>query len=115
LKKKLLFICTYNISRSRTAENLFKNSAEFEVKSAGLTFIEDRSGQLVTDELLAWADEIFMMELMHFEYLKKNHKDAILGRQLFILGIPDEFEPGDPKLIEILESKLSRYRILTVK
>ncbi|KKT82452.1 MAG: hypothetical protein UW79_C0006G0030 [Candidatus Yanofskybacteria bacterium GW2011_GWA2_44_9] len=59
-KIKVLFICTANISRSRTAEDLLLGSSVYEAKSAGFKWCEG-TGQLVTQELVDWADRIIVM------------------------------------------------------
>ena len=52
---KILFICNQNKHRSKTAEDIFKDS--FEVKSAGLY-----TEHPVTQERISWADLIVVME-----------------------------------------------------
>ena len=56
-KKKLLFICTANLQRSHTAEEMFRKSRKYQAKSAGISVF---SLQPVTKELVRWADIIFV-------------------------------------------------------
>lgn len=104
---RLLFICSYNIARSRTAENLLIGSCEYEVESAG--FIMDKgSGQLVTQALIDWADIIFLMDEdtdHHLTLLTKNF--SLKYKKAIILGIPNIYRPGDPILIRLLREKLA--------
>jgi len=52
---KLLFICSQNMNRSRTAEDLFKR--KYETRSAGVY-----NEHQVTAKELEWADTICLME-----------------------------------------------------
>lgn len=108
--EKLLFICMANISRSRTAEDLFTNSTQYEVQSAGIKWYE-RSRQMVSQGLLSWADKIFVMERWQLEYLAVNFD--IENKMVIVLDIPDIYGRGDKSLINILVSKLGVFGITT--
>ena len=103
---KLLFICSRNKWRSRTAEEMFRGFSSFDVKSAGT---EPGARIRVTEGILGWADVIFVMERKHAEYLHRRFAEAIAGKPLHCLQVPDDFEFMDPELIETLKSSLSRY------
>ena len=107
LKSRLLFICTANINRSRTAEDLFKNSDAYEVRSAG--FIRHSlGGQVVTQELINWADKIFVMDEerdQHLSILRK--KFTVDHKRVYVLDILDIYSRGNSRLIELLKSKLT--------
>ncbi len=108
---KLLFICTANVSRSRTAEDLLKNSKYYEVQSAGIRQHE-LGGQLVTQELADWADRIFVMDEnndRHLSYLRKNLK--VFGKDIYVLNIPDIYRRGDNVLVDLLKTKLNQYGV----
>lgn len=109
-RTKLLFVCTANVSRSRTAEDLFKNSSQYEVQSAGIKWHE-LGGQMVSQGLINWADRIFVMESMHLEYLSINF--CIEDKSIVTLCIPDIYGRGDKNLIDILISKLKVSGIAT--
>lgn len=113
-KKKLLFICTYNISRSRTGEDLFASSTEYEAKSAGIKF-HSNGNQVVSQELIDWADIIVAMNETvrggaeskpcgHFSFLEKNFNLA--GKTVSVFNIPDNYGRGDPYLIKLIKDKL---------
>ncbi|OGM96510.1 MAG: hypothetical protein A3B86_00430 [Candidatus Yanofskybacteria bacterium RIFCSPHIGHO2_02_FULL_38_22b] len=112
-KKKILFVCTHNVSRSRTAEDLFINSQEYEVKSAGLLFHQDGK-QVVAQELINWADVVIAMNetewsngrppCRHSSKLKE--KFDLKEKKIVILGIPDVYGRGNSHLIWLLRSKL---------
>jgi len=103
-KFKVLFVCTMNRMRSRTAEDLYRNQPGLEVRSAG---VDKEAVQPVTLEMLVWADVIFCFELAQSRAMRKMAH----GRRLNIicLGIPDRFFYGDIALIRELKLKLTRY------
>lgn len=92
----LLFICSYNKIRSRTAEIVFRR--RFPAKSAGLY-----GGNPVTQELLDWADYTFVMEYEHKRELYVRFPNA---KNVHCLGIDENCSFKDPKLIEDLERKV---------
>lgn len=102
--KRVLFVCSGNIHRSQTAQELLKDARGLEVRSAG-TF--PLSPRVVSKELVDWADIIFVME--------EDHKDAILRicpeaeDKIVVLGIPDRYLRDDPKLVQMLKDRLSPY------
>lgn len=102
----LLFICSRNKWRSRTAEDLYRNFPGYLAKSAGT---EPGARQRVTEGLLGWADLIFVMEAKHRDYLREKFPDALPGKQVICLRIPDDFTYNDPELIELLQASLSPY------
>jgi len=102
----LLFICSVNRLRSPTAEELYKDFPGYVAKSAGT---DAGARQRVTEGLLGRADKIFVMETKHRSYLRKKFSDAIAGKPLVCLHIPDEFEYNDPELIELLKMNLSPH------
>lgn len=94
---KILFICNQNINRSRTAEAIFKK--EYETKSAGLY-----NEHPVTEEHLAWADVIIVMEEeQHIELQKRFPK---LTKPIYCLNIPDNYFYMEPDLITLLKTKM---------
>ena len=102
----LLFICSRNKWRSRTAEELYRNFPGYAAKSAGT---EPGSRQRVTEGLLGWADLIFVMETKHRDYLHVKFSEAVAGKRVICLRIPDEYAYNDPELIDLLKANLSPY------
>lgn len=97
---KLLFVCTHNKMRSRTAEAIFNNYTNCEAKSAGIN-----SGAKVKlhSELITWADIIFVMEQKHKLYLQQNFFLEASKKKIVVLGISDNFSFMQPKLIDLLK------------
>ncbi|MCR9123998.1 MAG: phosphotyrosine protein phosphatase [Phyllobacteriaceae bacterium] len=102
---KVLFVCTANKLRSPTAEDVFRNWPGAEVLSAGTDADCPRP---LNKDLVAGADVIFAMEPHHRERIRKKFKQRPADHRIITLHIPDEYERGDPVLIELLKSKVER-------
>ncbi len=102
----LLFICSVNRQRSPTAEELYRNFPGYVAKSAGT---EPGARQRVTEGMLGWADKIFVMETKHRAYLREKFPEALAGKLVVCLHIPDEYAYNDPELIELLKMNLSPH------
>ncbi|HLP46290.1 MAG TPA: phosphotyrosine protein phosphatase [Candidatus Kapabacteria bacterium] len=101
-KLKILFICTYNKMRSKTAELLYKYDERFEVKSAGVDeFAEVR----VNLELLSWADYIVTMEEFQRQWIQASFPGLSAYRKIHCLGIPDYYDFMDPELVFLIKEK----------
>jgi predicted protein tyrosine phosphatase len=102
---KLLFVCTANIDRSPTGEDIFRGQPGFEVKSAGTD--DDYAATPISKELIEWADIIFCMEKHHrSKVMKKSPKAA---NKTVVLDIPDIYARGDPELVKLLKDKVSKH------
>lgn len=132
--KKILFVCTGNINRSKTAELLFKD--KYETVSAGLycdnafeaalidTAQNGNQGQLtrevlfnsiynnngsrktrkITRELLEWADVIMVFEPMHYQALLRDFQE--IDKVIVNLEIPDMFTFMSIGLCERIKKKV---------
>jgi predicted protein tyrosine phosphatase len=103
---KLLFICSQNKIRSLTAERMLQGMAGYSVKSAGT---EPRSRVRVNEGHIGWADLIFVMEKKHRRILEENFPDALAGKKLICLHIPDDYRYMEPELIAELKAGLSQH------
>lgn len=132
---RLLFVCTANICRSPMAEALALMYAEdrnwwVEAKSAGTAAmtgqpaapnsqkairevggnLDAHQSQPVTDELVAWADRILVMELRHAQHVRENHPAA--DEKVQLLGtFGGIMEIGDPYGSWIFKYRSSRDEI----
>lgn len=97
----MLFVCTGNMERSPTAEELFRNEDGLEVKSAG---IAPSAPNFLTEDLVAWADKIFAMEEVHREYIARKCPWAV--HKVIVLGIPDVYFRNDPELKRLLRERV---------
>ncbi|WP_426454986.1 low molecular weight protein tyrosine phosphatase family protein [Paenibacillus sp. S-38] len=102
----ILFVCSRNRWRSLTAEKIFNGVNGNEVRSAGT---EENARIRVTAGLIGWADWILTMERKHVRRLKEKFPQALQGKRLICLDIPDEFGYMDEALIGLLESSVSVY------
>jgi predicted protein tyrosine phosphatase len=104
--QKLLFICTENQMRSRTAEKMYDSFSGYEVKSAGT----ELSARIpLTQEHVQWADMIFVMEPVHLERLQIEYGDSLSGKRIICLNIPDIYRFMEPVLIDELKAALREH------
>jgi predicted protein tyrosine phosphatase len=102
----ILFVCSMNKWRSRTAETIFRNNQKHHIKSAGT----DNDARIkITEKLIDWADLIFVMEKRHRERLQEKFGSVTDDKEIIILDIPDDYQYMDPELIEILEISVTPY------
>ena len=104
--KKVLFICSKHELRSPTAENIFKNSGNMEVRSAGL---DVNANVRVSDEDIEWADYIFVMEKQHEYKLKNRFSGKLGGKKIYNLDIEDKYPFMDTELIRIIKRKVPGF------
>jgi len=104
--KNVLFVCSRNKWRSLTAETIFKNNSELNVKSAGT---ENSARVVINAKMIIWADLIFVMEKHHKEKLLLKFPDETKTEKIIILEIPDNYKFMDPELIEEIKVSISAY------
>lgn len=104
---KILFICTSNECRSKTAEIYFQNKyIEHRFKSAGINkyFSERHGGAHVKQYMLDVADRIICAEQCHSDYIIKNFDKKYLSK-IEILNLGDTENFMSQQLIDLLEEK----------
>ncbi|WLD10974.1 low molecular weight protein tyrosine phosphatase family protein [Planctellipticum variicoloris] len=104
--KKILFVCEGNLHRSPTAERLYSATPGIRTKSAGLS---DSARVQVTEELLAWADVVFVMEQRLQRQLCRRFSAELIGKHPVCLDVPDDFQCGQPELVEVLTQRLALH------
>jgi hypothetical protein len=57
-RERILFICTANVDRSKTAEDLYRDDERYEIRSRGVARFATQ--RLLLNDLL-WADRVFVM------------------------------------------------------
>jgi len=93
--KRVLFVCTANLQRSPTAEDLFQGwKGTWEAKSAGI--MPDPGCRPLTRELIEWADLIIAMEPIHGQYIIAHYPSS--RKKLHVLNIADVYFRNDPEL-----------------
>ena len=96
-RERILFVCTANVDRSRTAEDLYREDPRYEVRSAGTAPFATRP---LSRELLVWADRVFVMcekEDKHRTLIKVRFPDS--DRPVVDLDVEDRWPRGHPELI----------------
>jgi protein-tyrosine phosphatase len=102
----ILFVCSRNKWRSRTAETLFRNNGLHQISSAGT---EASARRKVNQKLLDWADLIFVMEKKHQRRIQDNFLIESANDKIVVLGIPDAYKYMDEELIDILKEAINPY------
>ena len=102
----ILFVCSKNKWRSRTAETIFKDNHNHDFKSAGT---ENDARIKINEKLINWADLIFVMEKRHKERLQDKFDQLLNGKKLVILDIEDNYDYMDEELVETLRTSVTPY------
>jgi predicted protein tyrosine phosphatase len=104
--KRILFVCTKNQWRSPTAEHVFADWPGISTASAGL---DPSSANPVSGEQIEWADLIVVMESAHRNKLADRFQTFLKDKRVVVLGIPDQYRYMDPRLVALLERKVTPY------
>jgi predicted protein tyrosine phosphatase len=104
--EKLLFVCSRNRRRSLTAEKLYEGFPAYRVRSVGT---QPEARIVITEGHIGWADVIFVMEKSHLNRIRRKFPEALEGKRVITLGIPDEYEFMEPALLDELRGKLGPY------
>ena len=102
----ILFICSRNQWRSRTAETIFKENQNHSIKSAGT---EKGARIKVNEKLIGWAELIFVMEKTHKQKLQARFDHLLNNKRIIILDIDDNYQYMDIELIETLKNSVKPY------
>jgi predicted protein tyrosine phosphatase len=103
---RLLFVCSQNRLRSPTAEAVCQDVEGIEAISAGTN---NDAEQPLTGDLIEWADVVIAMERSHRNRINKKFRQQMKGKQLVVLGIPDEYDFMQPELVRLLNARLQRW------
>jgi predicted protein tyrosine phosphatase len=105
-KSRVLFVCRQNKVRSLTAEHLYRVRPDLEVRSAGtVAFAKNQ----LTDELLDWADAIFVFDGSQVEAMEKRFGTKDFGKPVVCLDLPDTFQYKSQQLVLKLTAKLEPF------
>lgn len=100
----LLFVCSKNRRRSRTAETLFRNHHLHQVRSAGT---DEGAEVKLTARMLSWADLVLVMEKRHRDMIQDRFDPQDHEGKIVVLGIPDEYAYMDDELISLLQEAVA--------
>ena len=96
-REHILFVCTANVDRSRTAEDLYRDDPRYDVRSAGTAPFAKTP---LTRELMDWAQRVFVMcerEDRHHTQIKMRFPAA--DRPVVDLDVEDRWPRGHPELV----------------
>lgn len=103
---KVLFVCTANKDRSKTAELHFSSMyANINFKSAGISAIHTKAANstFISQELVSWADLIICMESEHSSFINEFFIDI---PTLTVIDLQDNYMYNSPELIKKLETSV---------
>ncbi len=103
-RERILFVCTANLDRSPTAQDLYSEDARYQVRSAG---VAPFAAVPLTRDLLLWADRVFVMnerEDQHRTLIRIRFPDV--ERPVTDLDVRDLWNRGDPELVALLLRRL---------
>jgi protein-tyrosine phosphatase len=106
-REPILFICTANVDRSRTAEDLYRDDERYEVRSRGVARFATK--ELTRDDL-DWANRIFIMNES-----EDQHRTLIqmrfgkVSKPIIDLEIEDLWRRNDPELKRLLLRRLKKH------
>ena len=107
--QKLLFVCSQNKLRSLTAEKLFEGFPAYQARSVGT---QPDARIVITEGHIGWADLIFVMEKSHLNRIRRKFPEALQGKRVITLFIPDDYDFMQPELLDELRGKLGPYVML---
>ena|SRR6185436_5604532 len=111
-RPKILFVCGRNQWRSPTAENIYKNDARINVRSAGMS---NKSSHQISNSDIEWADLVLVMERKYKSRIVSEFLEYKLP-PIESLEIPDEYEYMDDELIGLIKTGTEYHiNILTNK
>ena len=105
---KILFVCSANKQRSKTAEDYFASmyiNHEFLSAGTNLKIIRKEGTTVLTENLLEWAEAVYVMRKRHLEQIQKHTGSAFYSK-IKVLNIPDIYKYYDGCLIALLEEKV---------
>jgi predicted protein tyrosine phosphatase len=103
-RERILFVCTANLDRSPTAQDLYADDPRYEVRSAG---VAPFAAVPLTRELFLWADRVFVMnerEDRHRTLIRVRFPEV--ERPIVDLDVLDRWRRGHPELVSLLLRRL---------
>ena len=104
----ILFLCTSNLHRSKTAQELFQTiDKNNHYRSAGLSekYVNKAGSTLCSIEVLNWSDAIYVFEEKHIHRIEKytgtKHVDKLIN-----LDIEDKYQYFQRELVLTLLEKI---------
>lgn len=108
----ILFVCTANRMRSRTAEELYRGDTRFSVKSAGTSVFAQI---IINEDLVEWADHIVVMERHHEKKIRRKFSRKRDAMKIHSLGIPDIYYFMDKTLMTLIKERFEKLYEAEIK
>lgn len=108
--KNILFVCSANVDRSKTAEDFFSDKiSSLNFKSAGTNhaYCNKEGTNALSQGDVEWADLILVMEKKHEDWIYKNLTK--FKAYIEILNITDRYKYYSQDLIDLLQVTCPRY------
>lgn len=108
---KFLFVCSANKQRSKTGEDYFSSiypKLDFQSAGTNLKICQKEGTNPLTEDLLGWADVIFVMENSHAKLIKEFTSDKF-GAKIIVLSVEDKYKYYQPELVQTLIQKTVKY------
>lgn len=109
--QNILFVCSANKQRSKTGEDYFSTILpNLNFKSAGtnIKLCEKEGTNPVTENLILWADIVFVMEEKHLKLINQNTSNKY-NNKVINLSIEDIYKYYQKELIDILLAKVHKH------
>lgn len=106
--KKILFVCSVNKQRSKTASDYFSKefpSLQFDSAGTNHKLCHKEGTQPLTHKLMEWADLVIVMEEKHKEIIL-TQGDSSYSKKINVLSIPDIYTYCQKELIDLLKQKV---------
>lgn len=105
-KLRVLFVCTQNKVRSLTAEHLYRERHDLDVRSCGTApFAKNQ----LTEEVMHWAEMVFIFDDSQQEVIEKRFGKDALGKEVIKLGLEDIYQYKSESLVNKLIAKIEPY------
>ena len=105
--QRILFVCSANKERSKTADDHFSAKfpdLEFDSGGTNHKICNQEGTQPLEEYQVEWADIVLVMEEKHRQFAQQLTKGNY-GQKIRVLGIKDVYRYNAPDLIELLEAK----------
>jgi predicted protein tyrosine phosphatase len=107
--QNILFICSANKDRSKTAEDYFGVKfplLNFDSAGTNKKICRQLGTEFIGLDQITWADIILVMEEKHAHFIKTNFQVKTTGK-IKVLHIKDHYLYNQPELISVLEQKVN--------
>lgn len=106
IRRHLLFVQAGNSLRARLAAAMYAERVDLDARHASLD--DDPS---LDEELLAWADLVFVMEPSHRARMRDRFPSSFDGERIRCLEVPDSFPFTEEAFARLVKARVSRHLV----